>query len=65
MRVMCKRTWPYQVAINYSNLDLANDWCRQKFLKEGQIKPQWYVNNTTFCFNNQAEYTMFVLRWGS
>ena len=71
MRELKRELWPYQVRVElpepndyYDGDDDMESWLRQQI---GDFKVQWNVvygmNHNVFYFQEQADATMFALRW--
>ena len=51
-----KAKFPYVVELT-ENSSVVNDWCREQF--KNDVKIGWW----TISFKNEADRTLFLLRW--
>jgi hypothetical protein len=61
MRVLNKRLWPYQVAVDTGDIDVWSE--RREWLKVNVRIQDFYINESTYCFKNKYDCLMFTLRW--
>lgn len=60
-----RRYWRYEHVIDYDDPIVylnAREWCEQNF---GKVGYRWgnYKWNSDFCFKDQKDYVLFVMRW--
>lgn len=57
----------YTVKLVFGDWDVVEKWAIATFGKETSIWDsacgRWYMNNSSFWFRNEADRTMFILRW--
>ena len=66
MRVMNKKIWPYQVTLPPCTIEVWSErknWMGENLYHGGYYEPKWYINGDTYCFQDEHEYTLFILRW--
>lgn len=52
-----------RVAVAASNWHEAVAWCQETLYHGGHYEPKWHVQYPFIVFEDEQEYSMFLLRW--
>jgi hypothetical protein len=50
-------------SITFEQLREMVTWCQENLYHGGHYEPNWHAQYPTFYFQDEQEYTLFLLRW--